>query len=382
MTAVITCENLVKIYSLYGVEVMALQGLDLSVQDGEMLGIVGASGSGKTTLMNVLGGLDRPTAGKVTTFDQDLLKLSSAELDIYRRTKVGFVWQQAGRNLVPYLTAYENIELPLRLAHCPQTEREKRVLELLSLLGMMARKHHRPDQLSGGEQQRVAIGVAMANRPSLLLADEPTGELDTVTSVEVFNSLRQVNQHYGTTMIIVSHDARIGQFVDRVVMIRDGRTSSETRESRTESRESGLVISDLGLGNQMAQNDSLLPTLGSRLPDPELPITHLLSPEELVILDKAGRMQVPREFLERLNIGDRARLELEGEVIKIQPVEGHGRAPAKVEEALPGPEDLYVEAEDAAPKARSDLLGNRLRQIPRRLRIAPRKGKQEEPHDS
>ena len=239
MTAVITCENLVKIYSLSGVEVMALQGLDLAVQDGEMLGIVGASGSGKTTLMNVLGGLDRPTAGKVTAFDQDLLKLSSAELDIYRRTKVGFVWQQAGRNLVPYLTAYENIELPLRLAHCPQTEREKRVRELLELLGMTVRMHHRPDQLSGGEQQRVAIGVAMANRPLLLLADEPTGELDTVTSVEVFHSLRQVNQHYGTTMIIVSHDARIGQFVDRVVMIRDGRTSSETREVRAESREFG-----------------------------------------------------------------------------------------------------------------------------------------------
>ena len=148
----ILCENLVKIYSLGGVELMALQGLDLSVQDGEMLGIVGASGSGKTTLMNVLGGLDRPTAGKVTAFGQDLLKLSPTELDIYRRTQVGFVWQQVSRNLVPYLTALENVELPMRLAHIPNSERQTRALELLEVLGIASRQHHHPDHHVGNDQ--------------------------------------------------------------------------------------------------------------------------------------------------------------------------------------------------------------------------------------
>lgn len=379
MSSIIECQNLVKIYSLSGVEVMALQGLDLYVEEGEMLGIVGASGSGKTTLMNVLGGLDRPTAGKVNAFGQELLKMSAQELDIYRRTKVGFVWQQAGRNLVPYLTALENVELPMRLAHLPSNLREARARELLGVLGMIERMHHRPDQLSGGEQQRTAIGVAMANQPPLLLADEPTGELDTATSVEVFQALRQVNRAYHTTVIIVSHDTRIGQFVDRVVMIRDGRTSSETRETV-------LGIGDLVLGKQSAPSNLQPSVQGAQrissqslIPDSQLPVA---PPEELVILDSAGRMQVPREFLERLNIGDRARLELEGEVIKIQSVEGHGRAPTKVEEALPGPEDLYVEAEDAAPKARSDLLGNCLRWIPRRLRVISRRRKQGIPHDS
>ena len=405
VTDVIVCENLVKIYSLSGVEVMALQGLELTVQAGEMLGIVGASGSGKTTLMNVLGGLDRPTAGKVSAFGQDLLKLSAAELDVYRRTKVGFVWQQAGRNLVPYLTALENVELPLRLAHAPASERLARPLELLEVLGMSHRLHHRPDQLSGGEQQRAAIGVAMANHPSLLLADEPTGELDTATSVEVFNALRQVNARYGASLIIVSHDARIGQFVDRVVMIRDGRTSSETRESRVESRESVFGIGDSGLGirpevddtrslssdsrtptldsplipdsrlsnsDSRFSPDSLISPLDSRPPNSESLITNTQSlippPDELVILDHAGRMQIPREFLERLNIGDRVRLELENGHISIQPVEGHGRKPEEKAADLPGPEDLYVEAEDPAPVAAKASLFGKIKNFPQQIR--------------
>ncbi len=360
MSVVIECQNLVKIYSLSGVEVMALQGLDLAVEAGEMLGIVGASGSGKTTLMNVLGGLDRPTAGKVSAFGQELLKMSPQELDIYRRTKVGFVWQQAGRNLVPYLSALENVELPMRLAHVPTSKREARARELLGVLGMNERLHHRPDQLSGGEQQRTAIGVAMANQPPLLLADEPTGELDTATSVEIFNALREVNKAYHTTIIIVSHDTRIGQFVDRVVMIRDGRTSSETRDK-------GLGISDLVLGKQPETGSLCLPAEKAQLtipqsliPNPQLP---QIPPEELVILDSAGRMQIPREFLERLNIGDRARVELEETRIAIQPVEGHGRKPVEPEEALPGPEDLYVEQEDAAPETKKRSLANRLRYL-------------------
>ncbi len=355
MSSIIECQNLVKIYSLSGVEVMALQGLDLTVEEGEMLGIVGASGSGKTTLMNVLGGLDRPTAGKVSAFGQELLKMIAQELDTYRRTKVGFVWQQAGRNLVPYLSALENVELPMRLAHVSTSKREARARELLGVLGMSERLHHRPDQLSGGEQQRTAIGVAMANQPPLLLADEPTGELDTATSVEVFQALREVNKTYHTTIIIVSHDTRIGQFVDRVVMIRDGRTSSETRDR-------GLVIGDLVLGKQPPTFESRSPIAQSPIPDTQLPQA---STEELVIMDSAGRMQIPREFLERLNIGDRVRLELEEGRIAIQPVEGHGRKPVEPVEALPGPEDLYVEKEDAAPDTRKSSLFTKLRYFPK-----------------
>jgi putative ABC transport system ATP-binding protein len=369
MTSIIDCQNLVKIYSLSGVEVMALQGLDLSVEEGEMLGIVGASGSGKTTLMNVLGGLDKPTAGKVSAFGQELLKMSTQELDIYRRTKVGFVWQQAGRNLVPYLMALENVELPMRLAHFATSQRETRARELLGVLGMSERLHHHPDQLSGGEQQRAAIGVAMANQPPLLLADEPTGELDTATSVEVFQALRQVNKAYHTTIIIVSHDTRIGQFVDRVVNIRDGRTSSET--VTMESKEPKVVIRESRIDIRKKEDEIHPAPHESRISNLELHPS-----EELVILDSAGRMQLPREFLERLNIGDRARVELEEGRIAIQPVEGHGRKLTEPVEALPGPEDLYVEREDAAPEARKKLFGGRLKNLPQRLHLN-RKGEGE-----
>jgi putative ABC transport system ATP-binding protein len=337
----IVCENLVKIYSLAGVELMALQGLDLSVQAGQMLGIVGASGSGKTTLMNVLGGLDRPTAGKVTVFERDLLKLSESELDIYRRTQVGFIWQQTTRNLIPYLTALENVELPLRLAHHSVAEGRPRALELLEILGLSDRLSHRPEQLSGGEQQRVAIAVALANQPPLLLADEPTGELDGATQIDIFNALRKVNTLYHTTVLIVSHDPNIGSFVDRVVRIRDGKTSSETVQSQLQS------LTQL-------ENQPAAPQQPARF-------------DELVILDGAGRMQIPREFLEGLSIGDRVRLELEGERIVIRPVDGHRRVAIDPAAAFPSPMDLYVDVEDVAPRALKIPFLERLRRLSIRL---------------
>ena len=175
----IICDNLVKIYKVANLEVVALQGLDLIVQRGELLGIVGVSGSGKSTLMNILGGLDRPSAGRVWVDGSELLKLSDLGLDHYRRSKVGFVWQHGARNLVPYLTALENVMLPMTLAGTTGPRKRQRAEGLLDMVGLADRRHHRLPQMSGGEQQRVAIAVALANSPALLLADEPTGEVDS-----------------------------------------------------------------------------------------------------------------------------------------------------------------------------------------------------------
>src|SRR5262245_33843429 len=264
----IRCEELVKIYKVADLEVMALQGLDLDVERGEMLGVVGASGSGKSTLMNILGGLDQPSAGRVSVDGNDLLKMSSEDVSEYRRTKVGFVWQQGARNLIPYLSALENVRLPITI-HGQSWKKEKlRVEALLDAVGLSERKHHRLAELSGGEQQRVAIAVALANNPMLLLADEPTGELDTVTANSIFQLLRDLNHQYGLTTIIVSQELEIAHHVNRVVAIHDGKTSSETvRQS----------ISDAAI-------DAAYKESGERF-------------EEYVLLDSAGRLQVPREYL-------------------------------------------------------------------------------------
>ena len=224
---IIVCENLVKIFKVAELEVVALQGLDLTVQRGELLGIVGSSGSGKSTLMNVLGGLVRPSAGQVVVNGHDLLKLSDAAQSKYRREEVGFVWQQAARNLIPYLSAIENVTLPMTLAGRERQARQ-RAGELLDLVGLAERRDHRLPQLSGGEQQRVAIAVALANRPSLLLADEPTGELDSTTALTIYEALRALNRELGVTILIVSHDRTIVRHVGRVMAIRDGKTAGET----------------------------------------------------------------------------------------------------------------------------------------------------------
>ena len=299
VSPLITCDNLVRIYKVLDLEVVALQGLDLTVAPGEMLGIVGPSGSGKSTLLNILGGLDRPSAGRVMVDDQDLLKLSDRALDHYRRTQVGFVWQQTARNLIPYLSARQNVELPMTVAGLGLREKRARSRELLEAVGLWKHRKHRLAQLSGGEQQRVAIAAALANRPRLLLADEPTGEVDSATAQDILALLREFNQTYGLTTIIVTHDPQIARQVDRVVAIRDGRTSSEViREERREKRgekDGGLV--------------SLDATLYS----------------EYVVVDSAGRLQVPKEYLEQVGVGDRATLEVTDGGILIRPVAGRQR---------------------------------------------------------
>ncbi len=288
--AFVICDNLVKIYKIAELEVVALQGLDLVVGPGELLGIVGASGSGKSTLMNVLGGLDRPSAGRAWVDGLDLLKLSNAELNNYRRTRVGFVWQQGARNLIPYLTALENIKLPMTLAGQAGRVAQKRAEELLEMVELKERKKHRLSELSGGEQQRVAIAVALANQPRLLLADEPTGELDSATALTIYQMFQKLNRELGLTTLIVSHDPSIARHVNRVVAIRDGKLATETVRARG----------------------------GKSAFEPAHEGTEEIF-EELTVLDSAGRLQIPKEFLEQFGIRGRARIELTEEGILILP---------------------------------------------------------------
>lgn len=295
----IVCDNLVKIYKVADMEVVALQGLNLTVERGELMGIVGTSGSGKSTLLNVLGGLDHPLAGRVTVDGKDLLKLSASELDRYRRQEVGFVWQQTGRNLVPYLSAQQNVELPMTLAGIGGRDKKAWSQELLEAVGLWAFRKSRLQQLSGGQQQRVAIATALANRPKLLLADEPTGELDTATSDEVIALLRQMNVQFGVTVLIVTHDPRVARAVDRVVTIRDGRTSSETVRRVADVEEQ--------LAQDLAETDTTF--------------------EEFLVVDAAGRLQLPDVLLKDGTIGDRVTLEKTDAGILIKPVPGRSVTP-------------------------------------------------------
>ena len=295
---IVVCDNLVKIYKVAELEVVALQGLDLLVERGEVMAIVGSSGSGKSTLLNILGGLDRPSAGKVIVDGQDLLKLNDFTLNKYRRNRVGFVWQQTARNLIPYLTAIENIELPQMIAGKSAKERRRWAEELLEVVELSERKEHRLVQMSGGEQQRVAIAVSLANHPSLLLADEPTGEVDTVTASTIFSAFRNLNERYGLTIMIVTHDPGIAGQVDRVVAIRDGRTSTET----VRQVDSGAAGDD---GEEGAGHGGVFAAY-----------------KEYVVLDSTGRLQLPREYLEQLGIHDRAQLELVEGGILVKPAAG------------------------------------------------------------
>ena len=287
-TGMISAENLVRIYKTAEFEVIALQGLDLEVADGELMAIIGNSGSGKSTLLNVIGGLDLPSAGKITVAGRDLLALSRNELIRYRRDKVGFVWQSSARNLIPYLSAVQNVEVPMLLTGRP--ERRRRAEQLLDRVGMSHRLHSRPGQLSGGEQQRVAIAIALANEPPLVLADEPTGSVDGRTATGVLEALRTVNLELGVTVVIVTHDRRIAQAVDRVVAIRDGRTSSEFVRRGTYTSE--------------------LAHLAAHMEEAE-------SHQELAVVDRAGRLQVPHDYLRALGVEGRDRLQVELEENRI-----------------------------------------------------------------
>ena len=222
----IRTKDLIKVYRTGKSEVIALRGLDMQVAEGELVAVQGPSGCGKTTLLNLIGGIDRPTAGRIEVDGSNLVDFGDGELVKYRLAKVGFIFQFF--NLVPTLTAEENVELPLRLAGKGISIRAKRRKELLELVGMTQRASHRPDELSGGEQQRVAIGVALANDPPLLLADEPTGELDTKTGQEVLDLFRRLNQEFGKTIVVVTHDARVSHIAHRVLEIQDGKILGET----------------------------------------------------------------------------------------------------------------------------------------------------------
>ena len=273
----IVCDNLVKIYKVADLEVVALQGLDLVVEAGELIAVVGASGSGKSTLQNILGGLDTPTAGKAEVAGFDLTSLGTRERTNYRRRVVGFIWQQTARNLFPYLSAAENVELPLVLDGLAARTRHERSRELLALVGMADRAAHRPDQLSGGEQQRAAIAIALANRPKVLLADEPTGELDSESAEEIFASFRAINETLGVTVVVLTHDPLVATQVNR--------TSTETLR-RAEVDAAG---------------------------------EHRIIAEEFALLDRAGRLQLPSEYVEALELERRVRLALEPDHVGVWP---------------------------------------------------------------
>ncbi len=286
--ALITCDRLVRVFTTDEVEVQALQGLDLTVRDGELMALVGASGSGKSTLMNILAGLDTPTAGAARVAGRDLLTMTARDRLRYRREIVGFVWQQTSRNLLPYLTAAQNVALPLQLSGSRTRRRARaaRVLELLELLEVADCRDRRPHEMSGGQQQRVAIAVALANAPKVLLADEPTGELDSHTAAQIFAAFRTANERLGTTIVIVTHDQAVAGEVRRTVAIRDGRTSTEVLR-RTEV--------DAATGEEA------------------------VVAREYAMLDRAGRLQLPAEYTEALGMRDRVALELERDHIGIWP---------------------------------------------------------------
>ena len=217
----IVVKDLIKVYKAGKSEVIALRGLDCTIKGGQVLAIMGPSGCGKTTLLNIIGGLDRPTAGSVNLDGVNLVDLDDAGLVEHRRETVGIVFQFF--NLVSTLTARENIELPMRLAGKKSEYMRTRTDELLKLVAMEARAQHKPDEMSGGEQQRVGLAVALANDPPVLLADEPTGELDTATGHQILLLLKQLRDQFGKTIVIVTHDQRIGQIADMVMTIVDGR---------------------------------------------------------------------------------------------------------------------------------------------------------------
>jgi putative ABC transport system ATP-binding protein len=284
---VITCEGLVKIYKTDEIEVVALQGLNIQIDDGELMAIIGNSGSGKSTLLNILGGLDRPSAGQVKVGDWDLLKITDKQLVDYKRHTVGFIWQNNARNLVSYLTALENVEMPMMLSGNYDPAYAK---QLLDWVGLSHRLNNKLQELSGGEQQRVAIAISLANRPRLLLADEPTGSVDTKTADMILSIFQRLNKELGVTIVIVTHDMSMAGKVGRVVAIRDGMTSSEFIARNP------LISAVEGISTGLTGE----------------------AHEEYVVLDRAGRLQVPKAYLTALNINGKATMEFDGDTIMIK----------------------------------------------------------------
>ena len=283
----IECDGLVKIYKTKDIEVLALQGLDLTVKRGELMAIIGNSGSGKSTFLNMIGGLDRPSAGKLYVDGKNLFQMGEQELVEYKRNTVGFVWQNNARNLLPYLSAWENVMTPMLFDEgkgISAEEKKQRAMELLDLVGLSHRQNSSLSQLSGGEQQRVAIAIALANNPKLLLADEPTGAVDRKTADSILEMFRKLNETLGITIVIVTHDKELANKVNRVISIRDGKTSSE-RIMKSDYKER-LESLDINWKEEETQ-------------------------EEFAVLDRAGRVQIPSELLEEMGMeGNKVKLEL------------------------------------------------------------------------
>ncbi|MBB5632841.1 ABC-type lipoprotein export system ATPase subunit [Cryobacterium mesophilum] len=308
----ILCSDLVRIFAAEGVEVQALQGLNLSVDRGEMVALVGASGSGKSTLLTILSGLDTPTAGVARCAGSDLLTMGRKERVQYQRHSVGFVWQQTSRNLLPYLTAAENVAMAMVVAGNPTKDRRARIRELLDLLEVGYCADRKPTEMSGGEQQRSAIAVALANDPQVLLADEPTGELDEATSSDVLEAMRGVNEGLGITTLIVTHDPAVSEHVNRTIQIRDGRTSTEVLRRRE--------VDEHGQEQHIA--------------------------EEFAVLDRVGRLQLPDDFTKALELRERVRLALEPDHVGVWP----GHRPARsAPDAVADPTPPDAATRDSAP---------------------------------
>ncbi|MAU56454.1 MAG: ABC transporter [Dehalococcoidia bacterium] len=274
----ISCKGLYKIFKVSDLEVVALRGVDLNVQYGELLSIVGASGSGKSTLINILAGYESPSAGDVTVGNFDLLGINQKEAVEYRKTEVGFVWQQTGKNLVSYLDIFSNIELPMMASKLTKNNRKTKVESLIKFLNLEKIAKRLPENISGGEQQIAAIAVALANEPPLLLADEPTGELDDETGVMVLEKMRYVNKNYKTTVVIVTHDPKIENHVDRSIGMRDGKVVNE-------------VISD----NSNKKN-------------------------EYIVVDSFGGVQIPQEILKKSKISSKANLKVADNKISLEKI--------------------------------------------------------------
>lgn len=282
----VLCSDVVRIFTAQGIEVQALQGLNLRIDAGEMVALIGASGSGKSTLLTILSGLDTPTAGAARVAGHDLVTMGRRERVNYQRHTVGFVWQQTSRNLLPYLSAAENVAMALAVAGGVRgASRARRVAELLELLQVADCAGRRPLEMSGGQQQRVAIAVAIANNPVVLLADEPTGELDEETSAQVLDAMRSVNDELGVTTLIVTHDPTVSSHVRRTVQIRDGRTSTEVLRSTR--------LDEHGTEHAVA--------------------------EEFAVIDTVGRLQLPDDFVKHLSLRDRVRLALESDHVAVWP---------------------------------------------------------------
>lgn len=350
----VICDNLIKIYKNADLEVVALQGLDLEIDSGELLAIVGTSGSGKSTLLNILGGLDEPTAGRAEVAGHDLKRLNEKQRTRYRNLIVGYVWQQSGRNLLPDLSVTENVDLPQMFNGARLSHYKRRTAELLELVGLAEMAKKKPSQLSGGEQQRVALAVALANQPALLLADEPTGELDSLTTQEIMSFLREINQRLGVTILIVTHDIAVAAAVDRVIAIRDGRTSTETVRRNIQTTNlspsgdvsnEAIFIDRVGLLQLPKEAMESLPLRGRvdvRVAGDHVELwpagtgdaayadlqvrdvsevvgLPLQSHREMVLVDRVGRLQLPREAIEHIPFQGRAIVRLTRSHVELWP---------------------------------------------------------------